>query len=106
MSWKKTSCPICYHNCGLEIQTEGHRITKVRPDKDHPRTQGYICRKGLKAAHFQDHKQRLTHPLKKQGDTFVEISWEQAVSEIAAKLKDIINRHGPRSLASNQANIG
>jgi anaerobic selenocysteine-containing dehydrogenase len=97
MSWKKTSCPICYHNCGLEIQTEGHRITKVRPDKEHPRTQGYICRKGMKVGYFQDHKQRLKHPLKKQGDTFVEISWEQAISEIASKLKDVINKHGPRS---------
>jgi len=99
MSWKKTSCPICYHNCGLELQTEGHQITKVRPDKDHPRTRGYICRKGMKVAHFQDHKERLTHPLKKEGDRFAGISWEQAITEIAGKLKEIINRHGPRALA-------
>ncbi|MCK4960837.1 MAG: hypothetical protein KAS19_00060, partial [Anaerolineales bacterium] len=69
--WKKTFCALCYHNCGLEIQTEGHRITKVRPDKDHPRTKGYICRKGMKITHYQDHKERLTHPLKREGDQFV-----------------------------------
>ena len=30
--WKKTFCPLCYHNCGLEIQTSDHRIIKVRPE--------------------------------------------------------------------------
>ena len=97
--WRKTFCALCYHNCGLEIQTEGHRITKVRPDKGHPRTKGYICRKGMKIAHYQDHKERLTHPLKREGYEFVKISWEQAISEIAEKLKQILNKHGPRALA-------
>jgi len=97
--WKKTFCALCYHNCGLEIQTEGHRIVKVRPDKDHPRTKGYICRKGMKIAHYQDHRERLTHPLKKEGTEFVKISWDQAVSEISKKLKQILDEHGPRALA-------
>jgi anaerobic selenocysteine-containing dehydrogenase len=97
--WKRTSCAVCYHNCGLEIQTAGHRITKVRPDKNHPRTKGYICRKGMKIAHYQDHKERLTHPLKRRGDGFVKISWDQAISEIAERLRGAIDQYGPRALA-------
>jgi len=97
--WKKTFCALCYHNCGLEIQTEGNRIVKVRPNKAHPRTRGYICRKGTKLAHYQDHKERLTHPLKREGDRFVTIGWNQAIAEIAQRLKEILREHGPRSLA-------
>lgn len=97
--WKKTFCALCYHNCGLEIQTRGSRITKVRPDRDHPRTKGYVCRKGMKIAHYQDHRERLTHPLKREAQGFVKISWEQAISEISEKLKQILDKHGPRSLA-------
>lgn len=97
--WKKTFCALCYHNCGLEIQTEGHRIVKVRPDKAHPRTKGYICRKGTKIAYYQGHKERLTHPLKREKDGFVKIPWEQAISEIAAKLEEITKKQGPRALA-------
>jgi anaerobic selenocysteine-containing dehydrogenase len=97
--WKKTSCVLCYHNCGLEVQTEGHRISKVRADKGHPRTKGYICRKGAKLAYYQDNKERLTHPLKREGDRFVRISWDRAIAEIARRLKDIVEEHGPRSLA-------
>jgi anaerobic selenocysteine-containing dehydrogenase len=97
--WQKTTCAFCATNCGLEVQTEGNRITKVRPDKDSPRSRGYACRKGLSIAHFQDHPDRLTHPLKRVGDDFEQISWEQAYSEIAAKLREVVDTHGPRSLA-------
>ena len=97
--WKKTSCVLCYHNCGLEVQTEGSRILKVRADKNHPRTNGYLCRKGTRIAFYQSHKERLTHPLKREGTEFRRISWDQAIAEIAGKLKDIVSHHGPRALA-------
>ncbi|MBU1054741.1 MAG: molybdopterin-dependent oxidoreductase [Proteobacteria bacterium] len=99
MEWKKTSCPLCFHNCGLELQVDKSTITKVKADKNHPRTKGYICRKGAKVAHYQNHKERLTHPLKKDGSRFIKVSWEQAVSEIGEKLKGIVNTCGPRSYA-------
>jgi anaerobic selenocysteine-containing dehydrogenase len=97
--WKKTSCVLCAQNCGLEALVEKNRIVKVRPDKDNPRSQGYACRKGLNIAYHQHHDQRLTHPLKKVGQDFVPISWDQALTEIAEKLRSIIDEHGPRSLA-------
>jgi anaerobic selenocysteine-containing dehydrogenase len=97
--WHRTSCVLCYHNCGIEIQTSGHRIVKVRPDKEHPRTKGYACRKGMRIAHYQDHRERLTHPLKSDGIRFTKISWDQAIDEIAAKLRGILHRCGPRALA-------
>ena len=97
--WNRTSCVLCYHNCGLEVQTEGSRILKVRADKNHPRTKGYICRKGTKIPFYQFHKERLTHPLKRDGSGFKKISWDQAIDEIAGKLKEILSLHGPRALA-------
>ncbi|MBI4830192.1 MAG: molybdopterin-dependent oxidoreductase [Candidatus Lindowbacteria bacterium] len=97
--WKKTTCVLCAVNCGLEVKTEGNRITDVRGDKDSPRSQGYACRKGLSIAHFQNHTQRLTHPLKRVGNTFEKITWEQAISEIAAKLNELTGAHGPKCLA-------
>ncbi len=97
--WKKTSCVCCGQNCGLEVLVEGNRIVRVRPDKENPRSQGYVCRKGMKIAHHQHHADRLTHPLKKAGDRFERISWDQALDEIAAKLRETIDRHGPKSYA-------
>ena len=87
MSWKKTGCALCATNCGLEVKVEDNRIVKVRPDKNNPRSKGYVCRKGLNIAYFQQNADRLTHPLKKTADGFETISWEQAITEIAEKLQ-------------------
>ena len=95
----KTGCVLCAQNCGLEIEVENNRIIKVKADKSNAKSEGYICRKGLNVAHHQHNADRLKYPLKKVGDKFERISWDQAIDEIAAKLKDIIGKHGPRSFA-------
>jgi anaerobic selenocysteine-containing dehydrogenase len=97
--WKKTSCVLCGLNCALEVTTEGSRITKVRGDKESPRSQGYLCRKGTNVAYFQNNPERLKYPLKRVGDRFERISWDVALDEVAAKLKATIQAHGPRSFA-------
>lgn len=98
-SWQKSSCACCAQNYGLEVMVEGNRIIKVRPDKQNPRSEGYCCRKGLKMAHYQYHEDRLKRPLKRVGEKLHEVSWDQALDEIAAKLKSAVKTYGPRSLA-------
>lgn len=98
-TWHKTGCICCAQNCGLELEVENNRIVKVKPDKDNPKSEGYVCRKGLKVAHYQHHADRLMQPLKREGGGFREISWDQALDEIAARLRGIVDEHGPRSFA-------
>ena len=95
--WQTTCCVLCAQNCGLEVRAEGSRILEVRPNKSNPRSEGYICRKGLNVAYFQNQSERLTTPLKKVDGRFVEIGWDDAISEIAERLKAIVDQHGPRS---------
>jgi len=98
--WKKTTCVMCAVCCGLEVKVENNRIVKVRPDKDSPISEGYVCRKGMNIAYHQHNADRLLYPMKKAGGKFERISWDQAIGEIAEKLKKILQEHGPRSLAS------
>jgi anaerobic selenocysteine-containing dehydrogenase len=97
--WHKTGCVLCAQNCGLEILVEENRMVKVRPDKENPKSQGYACRKGLNVIFHQYPKDRLTEPLKRVGNRFEPISWDVAAEEIAGKLRDLVDRHGPRCLA-------
>ena len=97
--WRKTGCVLCAQNCGLEVFVEDNRMVKVRGDKDNPRSKGYVCRKGASVPHHQHHRDRLTHPLKKVGGRFEKISWDQAIGEIADKLKSVVGTYGPRSFA-------
>jgi len=98
--WKKTACVLCGNRCGLEVQVENNHIVKVRGDKDSQISEGYICRKGMNIAYHQHNKDRVLFPLKKVGDSFQRVSWDQAISEISEKLKGILGQHGPRALAS------
>ncbi|HOW82985.1 MAG TPA: molybdopterin-dependent oxidoreductase [Spirochaetota bacterium] len=97
--WKKTGCVLCAQNCGLEVEIENNRIVRVKGDRDNPRSRGYVCRKGVNISYHQHHSDRLTHPLRRTGSGFEKISWDQAIGEIASKLKQIVGEHGPRSYA-------
>jgi anaerobic selenocysteine-containing dehydrogenase len=95
----KTGCVLCAQNCGLVVEVENNRIVKVRADKSNPKSEGYVCRKGLNVAYHQHNADRLKYPLKKVGGKFERISWDQAIGEIADRLRDIVEQHGPRSFA-------
>jgi anaerobic selenocysteine-containing dehydrogenase len=95
----KTGCVLCAQNCGLIVEVENNRIVKVTPDKSNVRSEGYFCRKGMNIAYHQHNADRLKYPLKKVGDKFERISWDQAIDEIAEKLKSIVGLYGPRSFA-------
>ena len=90
---------MCAVSCGLEVETENNKIISVRPDKDSPKSKNYCCRKGRAIKYYQDNAERLDYPLKRVGDEFVRISWEQAYSEIGAKAKELLDKYGPRTFA-------
>ena len=98
-TWHKTGCVLCAQNCGLEILVENGRMVKVRPDKDNPRSEGYVCRKGLNVLYHQYPKDRLTTPLKRVGEDFTPIPWAQAITEITEKMRSLVDQYGPRCLA-------
>lgn len=95
-----SSCILCDNNCGIEIQVENREFKVIKGFKDHPASQGYVCQKAGRLNYYQNHSMRLTSPLKRQPDgSFKEISWEDAIQEIANKLLEIRNSHTGKSLA-------
>lgn len=97
--WKKTQCAMCVLSCGLEMEVENDRIINVRPDPDSPRSHGYCCRKGRTARLHVETPERIDYPMKKVGDHFERISWEQAFREIGERANGILDAHGPRCVA-------
>jgi len=67
-AWRQTACILCSVNCGIEIQTEGRRITRVRGDRSHPGSQGYACEKAQRLDFYQSNKDRLQTPLRRRAD--------------------------------------
>ena len=98
-TWQPTACILCSRNCGIEVVVEDGHLTRIRGDKDHPLSQGYLCQKATRLDHYQNHADRLSNPLRRRADSFEEVSWEVAIAEIAGRIRAIRDAHGGRALA-------
>ncbi len=99
VAWKKTACIICALNCGLEVQTEGRRIIRIRADKAHPISHGYLCEKAQRMDYYQNGADRLSSPMRRRSDGEYEaIDWDTAIREIAAKFSELKTKHGGESI--------
>lgn len=95
-----TFCRICEAACGMVATVEDGRVTKLRPDPEHPLSAGYACPKGIAMTEVQNDPDRVLHPLRRRPDgEFERVSWESAMANITQRLKRIHADHGPASIA-------
>lgn len=99
-TWRQTACNLCYVNCGIEVLVGDGRIEKVRGDRTSPKSQGYLCNKAARIPYYAHHKDRLTTPLRRRADgSFEAIEWNVAIAEIAGRMRELVDRHGGKSVA-------
>ncbi len=104
---KVTFCRICEAHCGMVASVENGVVTKLRPDKDHPLSQGEACPKGIAMTDVQNDPDRVTHPLRRREDgTFERVSWDEAIGDIGRRLRNVIADHGERSIGWYFGNPG
>jgi formate dehydrogenase major subunit len=94
-----TICPFCGVGCGLLLDVENGKVVRVIPEKDHIVSKGKICGKGATAHKTLYLPDRLTRPLKRVGDSFVEVGWDEALSEIAERIKEVKEKYGGKAIA-------
>ena len=92
---KNTTCYMCACRCGIRVTLRDGEVRYIQGNPDHPLNKGVICAKGASGIMKQYSPARLTQPLKRKegadrGDAeFEPISWEEAFSTIAERLKKI-----------------
>lgn len=94
----RSYCKICTNQCGLVIDVSGDQITKVRADFEHPLSKGYSCPKGRAVGRLHHHPDAITRPLMRRGDAQVEVSWDEALDDLATRLKSVVDTYGPNSV--------
>ena len=93
-----TICPYCGAGCGFYITVEKERATGIEYMLDHPASEGALCPKGNAALEIIYHEDRLRHPLKRKGDGWARISWDDALDRVAKNLAGTIKEYGPGSV--------
>jgi len=98
------TCNLCEAMCGLEIEHTDKEIISIKGDKKDVLSKGHICPKavGLKDLYFD--KDRLKTPIKKIENGWKSITWEEALDEVAEKIKAIQKKYGKNAIAMYQGN--
>jgi thiosulfate reductase / polysulfide reductase chain A len=99
----RTNCGMCHGGCGMLAHVTGGKLVKVEGDPDCPASRGALCPQGLSATQYVYHPDRLRHPLKRVGlrgeGKWERVSWEEALTTVAGKLRDVREKYGPLGLA-------
>lgn len=102
----KTVCKVgaCEPICGIEVDVLDGTMVDVRPDKEHPLSQGYACVKGMNLLGYQNSPDRLKHPLRRTPTGWIQATWDEAIAAIGTKLRSLADTHGARSIATYWGN--
>ena len=95
----KTVCTYCGVGCSFDIWTKGRKILKVEPQMEAPANQISTCIKGKFGWDFVNIRERFVEPLIRSGDAFHPVSWDEALSYTARRLREIREKHGPDAIA-------
>ena len=91
-------CGYCGVGCRIEIESAGEQVLRIRGVPDAAVNRGHLCVKGRYAHNYHHSRDRLTRPLKRVGNDWLPLSWDEALHFAAERLSHIRDRHGPNAL--------
>jgi assimilatory nitrate reductase catalytic subunit len=100
----RTTCAYCGVGCGISAKVAGpasfaggeaRRPVTIHGDKAHPANHGRLCSKGTHLAETMGLEGRLLHPMLHGKRS----NWGQALDEVALRLREVIEQHGPDAVA-------
>ena len=96
-----THCCFCGQQCGITLKVAQNQVVGFEPRYDFPFNKGLLCPKGVKRYLQGGHPDRLTTALKRDASAkggFSEYAYDEAIKEVAEKIKAIQAEHGPSSV--------
>jgi formate dehydrogenase len=81
-----------------DLDASGQPV-RLRPDREHPVSQGFVCAKGTRFLEVAAHPERLLWPLRRRADGGYErITWDEAMAFVAQRLRPLVERYGPHAV--------
>ncbi|UQY35541.1 molybdopterin oxidoreductase family protein [Pseudomonas fulva] len=103
------ACHLCEAICGLTLEVEQAadgqpRVRAIKGDRDDPFSRGHICPKAVALQDIQNDPDRLRQPMRRSGDRWEAISWQEAFQFAASRLAAVQAAHGQNAVAVYQGN--
>jgi assimilatory nitrate reductase catalytic subunit len=96
--WVPTTCGYCSVGCGMFIGVKNGHAVSVRGNPDHPVNAGTLCPKGLSEHETLHAPGRARYPLLRRNRRLSRVSWDEALSTMARKFREVQAAHGPESI--------
>ncbi len=92
----------CPDTCAVLVKIEDGHAIRLRGDPAHPVTQGFLCGKVARYLEREYSPQRLLYPMRRKGKkgegSFTRVTWDEALDEIAHRLRQICEKHGSEAV--------
>jgi len=98
------TCNLCEAMCGLEIVHRNGDILSVKGDVDDPFSRGHICPKAVALTDIYNDPDRLKQPVRRTKSGWQRVPWDEALDEVADRLKQVQGKHGNNAVAFYQGN--
>jgi anaerobic selenocysteine-containing dehydrogenase/Fe-S-cluster-containing dehydrogenase component len=86
-TWYASTCTECEAGCGVHVRTREGRAVKLEGNPEHPVNRGKLCSRGQAALQGLYNPDRVHAPMARNASgAFAEISWDDAIGRLAAKL--------------------
>jgi len=106
---KRSICTMCGANCGVLVYVKNGKVVKISGNPDNPVSRGSTCKRLASAIHWLYHPDQLKYPLKRVGNRgdgkWARIPYEEALDEIAEKLKELKDKYGPHTVATSEGTL-
>jgi NADH-quinone oxidoreductase subunit G len=98
MTYFPTPCTHCSNGCKTTLSVRNNEILRAN-NRDHSGFNGeFLCAKGRFGFDFTNHPERIRQPLVRRNGKLESASWEDALEEVARRLKQVHKTHGPSSI--------
>lgn len=109
ISYLNTVCTLCSGACGITVKKVGNRVVKIEGRNDYPVNQGGICPLGMAGQQILYNEGiRWKSPMRRVGprasNKWKEISWDEAIDTLAARIKGLRDEGSPEKLAAIDGN--
>ena len=99
-------CQLCSTICGITGHVKDGRVIKIEGNPNDPNSRGRLCARGQASLNHLYHPERLLHPIRRVGargeGKWKRISWDEALTEIADRLKAVRASGKPEEFALHQ----
>jgi thiosulfate reductase / polysulfide reductase chain A len=106
---KRSICAMCQGNCGILVYVKDGKILKMAGNPDNPVSRGFTCKRLASALQWLHHPDQIMHSLKRVGrrgeGKWAKIGYEEALDEIADKLRELKENHGPETVAVSEGTL-